>query len=148
MIVGWFDRASRRPFVIATVYLPRIGTTGTMPFIVDTGSDRTVLMPDDAWRLGLTEDLKTGIVHSLGIGGAVRAFEEPTVLQFNDPDLGTYLYELRAQVMPDTLELEDVPSLLGRDVLNRWRMTWDPPAEALTFAPFSADELLPREELP
>lgn len=69
------------------------------------------------------------------------------MLQIRDPDWGTYLYELQVQVLPDNPDLADVPSLLGRDILYRWRMNWDPPAEALTFAPFSADESLPREDL-
>lgn len=34
--------------------------------------------------------------------------------------------------------MRGMPSLLGRDVLNRWRISYDAAANALTFADFRA----------
>jgi hypothetical protein len=47
---------------------------------------------------------------------------------------------LIAAPMPDIMQL---PSLLGRDVLDRWKMTYDPGAGRLSFRPRSWDQRLP-----
>ncbi|MDE2695873.1 MAG: hypothetical protein OXH97_05080 [Chloroflexota bacterium] len=41
-----------------------------------------------------------------------------------------------APVQPDTL---DLPSLLGREILDRWRMVYDPEIGVLEFDVRSAD---------
>ena len=36
----------------------------------------------------------------------------------------------------------DIPSLLGRDILNRWRMVYDPSIDELSFEVHTADRTL------
>lgn len=60
-------------------------------------------------------------------------------------DIGTLpVYSIRLHITPYSLECEQVPSLLGTDILRRWRIYWDYPQDRLDFEIISADAILPR----
>ena len=79
---------------------------------------------------------------AIGVGGAVREFSEPAALAFRDTDGGTYVYRLNISIMPPSTIMGDIPSLLGRDILNRWRMVYDPSIDELSFEVHTADRTL------
>ena len=51
MIEGRFGNTSGRPYIEAHIDIPSLKISGSVSFLVDTGSDCTVLMQLDAARL-------------------------------------------------------------------------------------------------
>ncbi len=105
-----------------------------MSFLVDTGADTTLLMPADSRKLGVNFGTLRNPTVSQGVGGLARGFTEQTVLGFSD---GRYVYSylLDLELSASTKENQRLPSLLGRDVLNRWRMVADYTKRQITFSP-------------
>jgi len=78
-----------------------------------------------------------------GIGGQSTYYEEPATLLFtDDTEQQSYGYI----VVVDIAKPEDVsnefPSLLGRDIIDRWRMVYDRTDGVLEFTVRSADAIL------
>ena len=51
-------------------------------------------------------------------------------------------YRLDLHIAQVTAATRTLPSLLGRDVLNRWRMDYDPTRSLLTFTVRTADHTM------
>ena len=143
MITGRFGDTSGRPFIEGRLYLPRLGIAGDISFLLDTGADASVLMPADSRRLKVPFHELNGDNPCGGIGGTVHCYVERAFLVFSDPGKALYAYELDMDIMPDDPQMEDVTSLLGRDVIDRWQITYDPERSKLTIIPRSADMTLP-----
>jgi predicted aspartyl protease len=126
MITGRFGDTSGRPFVEGRLFLPRLGISGDVSFLLDTGADSSILMPGDARRLGVDFSRLSGSRDCVGIGGIASCFVEPALMVFNDPGVALYVYELDLDIMRDDPNIQDVHSLLGRDVLDQWRILYDP----------------------
>ena len=101
-----------------------------------------MVMPSDAKRLGIPYDLLQGDRECGGIGGTIHNFVERAILVFSDPQVMLYGYDLEISIMPDDSEMEDVPSLLGRDVIDRWRVIYDPQGVGLRVTVRSADTMI------
>ena len=148
-IYGSFNAHNGRPLVEGAIYFPRLNLGGIVTFIVDTGADASLLSLPDARRIGVASgDLKGN--HSLsGIGGAERCFREPLRLAFlvSSPDPANTrvaMYEQEISIPHKGLPF----SLLGRDVLDRWKMLYDPSSGVLEFEVRSADQLLASPQSP
>ena len=142
MIKGRYGDTSGRPYVEGRLFLPRFALHRHMSFLVDTGADRTVLMPADALTMGVDYAKLQGQEEVGGASGTTHMFAEDTILLFFDADTQTfYLYALQILVAPATPDLESTPSLLGRDVLDRWDMHYRPVDELLEFTTLSSDGL-------
>lgn len=139
MIIGSFSDGSGRPLIEGKIILPRLGIQGDVSFLMDTGADSSVLMPSDAKNLGIPYDRLEGNHECGGIGGTVRSFVERAILVFTSPNRMLYGYDLELDIMPGDPGMEDVPSLLGRDILDRWRIIYDPLKSGLRAKPRSAD---------
>ena len=139
MITGRFGDTSGRPFIEARLYLPRLNLSGDVSFLLDTGADASILMPADAKRLGLPFNQLEGDNECGGLGGTVHCFVERALLVFSDPKKALYAYELDIDIMHDDPQMEDVPSIVGRDVIDRWRITYDPSHSKLQVVVRSAD---------
>jgi hypothetical protein len=50
---------------------------------------------------------------------------------FSEPRVKIYGYGITLTIVQPKPELETCPSLLGRDIINKWRMVYDPPANSL-----------------
>jgi predicted aspartyl protease len=136
-ITGEF--ASAIPYVYAKLILPRLYLVYEFYFLVDTGADSTVVMPRDAKSMGIDYLQLRGDIASIGVGGTVHSFHEPALLVFVDSENVEYTYKLDIRFMEDTVISRQLPSLLGRDVLNRWRIVYDPEIEGLVASVRSAD---------
>lgn len=139
MIEGRFADTSGRPIIEGKIILPRLGIEDNVRFLMDTGADSSVLMPGDARRLLIPYDLLEGDHKCGGIGGTVHSFVERAILVFVSPSRMLYGCDLELDVMPADPDMEDVPSLLGRDILDRWRIIYDPQKSVLCAKPRSAD---------
>jgi hypothetical protein len=68
----------------------------------------------------------------IGVGGASVQFLEPAILTFED-DARSHSYRTEVAIMQPHIDLANAPSLLGRNVLDNWHMTYFPRADILRF---------------
>ena len=143
MIVGELGTLGR-PYVHCRLSLQRLGiAVDDVTFLVDTGADSTYLHPRDSLEFSVPFDLLRGGSTSRGIGGTASYFPEPAVLVFTDEATGQdYGYRININVAkPDDVS-DRIPSLLGRDVIRRWQMDYDPTYSKLEFTVRDADFII------
>lgn len=105
--------------------------SGNVEFLVDTGAHRTCLHPRDAIALGMDLTKLDYTEPSWGIGGAAHYSPQDAYVLFFHGDIQVEKVEvLVAQPTNDNLGL---PSLLGRDIINRWTMVYAPRSSQLRF---------------
>lgn len=99
---------------------------GVVSFVFDTGADTSMLMPLDAKDLGVDHAVLRNPASARGVGGTVTTHKEPAHLAFLD-DEGDRLcgYEVALRICEPSDSATKIPSLLGRDVIDRWRVTYD-----------------------
>ena len=101
-------------------------------------------MPADATTLGIDYDLLSNPFQSFGIGGAAPTYVERSRLAFADSSGGCiYGYDIPLLVHHPTADAMRVPSLLGRDVIDRWRVTYDKSVAKLAAEVISSDAEFP-----
>lgn len=128
--------------VAGHVSVPRLGWHGSLWFLADTGADGTCIHPKDGVPLGLPFDLLDREVASRGVGGVARRFVESAIVSFQDAG-GRPIYRYRITVRigkPEDVSVM-LPSLLGQDILRRWRMVHEPDVGRLEFYVKSSDVL-------
>ena len=138
MLRGRFGDTSGRPYMEGHVLLPRLGLSGNVSFIFDTGADTSLLMPLDAQRMGIDYGLLGNELSTLGIGGESENFTESAYLVFVG-DEALYGYAIDLHICKPAEELMTIPSLLGRDIIDRWRVTYDKSASELQAEVISSD---------
>jgi hypothetical protein len=143
MLIGRFDRATGRPYIEGHLVIPRSNLRGDISFLIDTGADTSVLMPADAQRIGVDYSTLTGEREAVGIGGVSRSHTEPVLLAFSDPGRSLYIYQVEIVIPEAGPEMLRLPSLLGRDILNRRSISYNPSRGRLTIRVVSADFTLP-----
>jgi hypothetical protein len=112
-------------------------------FLLDTGSDCCVLMQADAVRCGLDYGQLSRRVESTGIGGISRDFVVPAAILFAERGTKVYGYSIELRIAEPKPALRTTPSLLGRDVINNWRLTYDPSAGRLQADVVTSDRAYP-----
>ena len=143
-LTGWFLDPHESPFIESRVSFPRLGVSASVFFLVDTGADFSLLMPDDATNLGIDfAQLPPSTDMVGGVGSGVRIFREESVLRFADTR-NFYVYRIELAITEPSEHAEALPSLLGRDILNRWLMRYEAPRNVLEAEVDSADLVLPR----
>jgi hypothetical protein len=125
--------------------IPRLSLRADASFCIDTGADRTILLPSDAARMGVDRSLLRNMSSTLGIGGATNMFDEPATIVFSEGLDRVYVYDVTLKIAPLTRGLRDVPSILGRDVINHWRIDYHPTRGRLVVEVQRADRTI---ELP
>ena len=144
MLSGRFGESSGRPYVSARVYIPKFGKAGNVSFIFDTGADSTVLMPADAVTLGVDYSNLSTPFASFGIGGSAPTYVEPARIAFVDVSGHViYGYNVNLLIHHPTTEAMRVPSLLGRNIIDRWRVTYDKSVPELLATVVSTDLEIP-----
>jgi hypothetical protein len=53
------------------------------------------------------------------------------------------MYQINMLIAPPAADLAGLPSILGRDVLNRWHMAYRPTQDKLTFDIVTSDGQIP-----
>src|SRR5215216_5833775 len=115
-------------FILATVHLPHpLDRRTEVLFVVDTGSDRTVLMPRDLAPLGFDAALREsrGVIPARtlkGIGSAVATYAASASVTFNHGSEATSTFNMSLGLIDDPL-CQDIPSILGRDILFRGQVS-------------------------
>ncbi len=97
-------------------------------FLIDTGATRTTLSPRAANRvfpgyakLDWTRDPRLSAVH--GIGGTSRIIRRTCAIRFQDDQAGPIYWDGPVDLIEPTADGWALPSLLGRDVLDNFRLT-------------------------
>ena len=139
MIIGNFDNGS--PFVEGLLVIRRLNIQEPISFLVDTGADLTSLMPADGHRIGLNyASLRLNQRRTIyGDSGSIRVWWENAFVLLTEADATERTYRIRLQIFPDVPRLQDLDSLLGQEIISRWRMVHDPSKGHLGFTVRSAD---------
>ena len=144
MLRGRFGDTTKRPYLEGRLVIPRLNISSDISFLVDTGADRTTLLPGDSAKVGLNyHDLRVSPVSSVGIGGYSQNYVERAFVAFAEKGRAVHLYNIEMQIVKPKEELMRSPSLLGRDILNNWLMRYSPKTNRLTFKVITADHTLP-----
>ena len=130
MIVGRFGDTSGSPYIEATVSIPSLDCRGNVSFLFDTGADATTLMPLDGMRLQIDYALLNFALTMSGVGGEANYSVVEATISFPSGDT-LYSYEIDLIICERDDELIRLPSLLGRDVIDRWRVIYDKPNSIL-----------------
>lgn len=143
MIRGEFGPAGQ-PYVEGFLTLPRFGLSRNITFLVDTGAHATCIHPRDGMAAAIPFNQLENPVTSDGVGGPATYFRERAVLEFVDGEAREiHSYEvdvLIAKPAADPMHsINRLPSLLGRDIIDRWRMVYDRTDGVLEFTVRSAD---------
>ncbi len=135
MITGTIGEYAR-PTLASELIIPRFGIRRKVNFLVDTGADQTVLQPYDAQEVGIPFERLESPEVSRGIGGPALLFRESAYLTFDEDDgSATHwcLLNIHIAKPPENGAPSPLPSLLGRDVIDQWRMLYDPVDGRLEF---------------
>ncbi len=99
-------------------------------------------MPGDARVLGIDYSRLAERTTALGVGGPTNDYMEPALAVFAD-EQRIYVYEIQLTIAEARPHLMTVPSLLGRNVLDRWSILYRPADGLLEFEVLSADAIAP-----
>lgn len=140
-ILGRFGNTSGRPYVEGRLDLLRPGIHGMVSFLVDTGADRSVLMPGDGVWIGVDFATLSAPVIVGGVGGSTRMCPEAGVISLLDEDDNRiHAFAVNMLMVPPKHDLMHTASLLGRDVLDRCRVEYEKPAGRLAFTVRGCDD--------
>lgn len=73
----------------------------------------------------------------------MRHYVEKALVIFTDPGVYPYVYMLDMLICPQADQIMQLPSLLGRDILDKWKMIYHPTKKQLHFGVISADVKIP-----
>ena len=109
------------------MHLPGLRTGAEVEFLVDTGADATSLMPDDMAFMGVDISRVRGRYQRVGrVGGEARYKRTKAVLRLQDHDAFGHFQEFEIDIhLMAGSEGQQLPSLLGRDILNECECTLD-----------------------
>ncbi len=140
MILGEFDDQGR-PFVEGRLALPSLRVDRSILFLLDTGADITCLHARDSSRAQIPFNALRNTTYTRGIGGASRYFCETAVISFSDgPQTRYYVVELH--IAEPSEANENLPSLLGRNIINKWYIQYDPANDRLACTVCYADHTI------
>lgn len=107
----------------------RINDGGPVTLVLDTGADRTVVAPLALWRLGIsTRDASR--VEMKGVTGTSEAeVVRVDSVQVGEAKAGPFL------IIAHDAGVKDADGLLGRDFLDKFRVTIDSAEGIVTLAP-------------
>lgn len=100
-----------------------------------------MLNVSDAVNLGWDAATLSGRVEVGGVTGTGRHHAEPATISILTGGK-LYPYGLRLLIASPSPDVALLPSILGRDILNRWDMSYRPSRGRLTFDIVTADEVI------
>jgi hypothetical protein len=115
------------PILDGYIKVRRHNIEGPVSFLVDTGADVTVLMPKDAMKLGVDYSLLGKPTKARGVGASAKCYRVEAMVSLRDEDDEPISHRIiLAIIEPDSKGANmGMPSLLGRDIINEYRMIFD-----------------------
>ena len=140
MLRGRFGDTSKAPYLEGRLVIPSLNVEGKVSFLVDTGSKATVLAPPDANRMRLDYSALTKSDEKLhGIGGSACVYETNAIVVFDGLRNITYSFVTKLAILHPSESTIRLPSILGRDILNRCRIRCSFPEQRLELDVIHAD---------
>jgi hypothetical protein len=99
-------------------------------------------MPLDGIRLNIDYSTLTNARKCAGFGGSGTGFCERAVVAFTD-GIAIYLYEIDILIIKPKRSLLTIPSVIGRDVLNRLIIRYDYLNGIIEMQNHGADHIVP-----
>ncbi len=127
---GRFDA----PYLEAVLVCEKLNIQQPVKLLIDTGASATHILDSDAKRLKIDFSQITQLKHgTTGIGGVVDTFVLPSVKLYFRTAEGVHeesfqeIFVLRHQPKnpEEEARIRTLPSLLGRDFLNRYELVLD-----------------------
>ena len=136
VIQGYYKSWSNPLSVKAWVELSNLGVSNSVEFLIDTGADVTCLHPTDLDKMGISfsQPAPGGGVGFTGVGGALEYHREDATLYFETQEGSTLTFYCQIYISRAPA-VEVLPSLLGRDFLNRCRLLADNPENQVLITP-------------
>jgi hypothetical protein len=100
-------------------------------------------MPLDAERLEVDYKQLQGTATATGIGGYSKHFIEPAILAFSDNGKVLHAYTMEIRIASPSPEINDIPSLLGRDIIDNWNVTINKKGNVFTAEVLDSDLQIP-----
>jgi hypothetical protein len=131
VVIEGYTHRDGTPFLDILLEIPALGIKRKISFLIDTGSPVTILSERDARKLKLEyKNLSSANGNIMGLGGFSETYvlKKPTLhflgregmlkVRLND------LYVSR-NIVADREVINQIPSLLGRDVLKDFTLTFN-----------------------
>jgi hypothetical protein len=134
-IIGYYPTGFHTlpaPYVQAALLMPRLQVQGLVNFLIDSGADNTTLSLLDVERMNL--DCRklnhNSLVPVRGIAGEQHFYLEQAVVMFRNENSETYAFSIDIHIPKRgdkgrINQQRNLPSLLGRDVVNQCKLTMD-----------------------
>ena len=135
MISGYFD-SNGQPTIHGIVVIPELDIWDGVDFLVDTDADMTCLHSADIEQLGIDLSLLRDVGRPTtvrGVGGVQENLvSEARVAFLDEPDFDRLVvFTVNLHISTSGKEHAYTLSLLGRDVLDRTMMIYNPPGQRL-----------------
>lgn len=118
------------PSIRAFVVFEELQIEAALPLIIDTGASNTLILWKDIERLAIDPLRLTGEEREfLGIGGAIMSRQTRVIVEFTAGHNETVKEETKIFIASSPCphpRLMLLPSVLGRDILNRYDLTYRP----------------------
>lgn len=139
MLHGTFGNADGSLRLEGNLILPQLGFQQQTTFVVDTGATSSCVHPRVIRTRGVDMQgvLALPSYEISGIGGDITVFEAQGILAFQDANI-VHLYETTIAIF-DPDDPPDIPSIVGRDILERWRMVYARAQGILEFEVLESD---------
>lgn len=142
IIKGSFDPETWRPYCQGLLFIPRLRKTSPIDWIVDTGSDVTTLNPGDGKRMKIDYTKLRFTEPAIAVGSRHEAALLQAIIAFVSDEGVLPIYNIQIHITPYSLEAEKLPSMLGIDILHRWKMNWNPRENILEFEIITYDKII------
>ncbi len=144
IVKGEFDLTYRRPYVQGLLFIPRWSKWRRIDFLVDTGSDSTILNPSDGTMMDIDYARLKYNVDIYGVGHSIKAASQNALVSFATEEGRVVVYSINIEITENIADIQILPSQLGTNILHRWQMLWNSCQDQLEFTVLSADTILPR----
>jgi len=134
-IIGYYPTGFHTlpaPYVQAAVFMQRLQVQGLVNFLIDSGADNTTLSLLDVERMNLDcrKINRKSLIPVEGIAGAQTFYSEQAIIMFRDDNSNTYAFSIDIHIPKrgdkgKINQQRNLPSLLGRDIVNQCKLTMD-----------------------
>jgi hypothetical protein len=139
MIRGRFGNTTGRPYIEGRLVLLKFNLIANISFLADTGANSTSIMQMDGMRMPIPYDQLKNPNQSYGVGGIDTEYSEDALIAFLDKSGTLYVYNVEVGILEKSPDIMTCPSLLGRDIMQRWSFLYDFPNGSVCATVNTAD---------